>query len=364
MNSPRAAAAAPLVSVVVPAWNAEATLAKTLGSVAVQTYRNLEIIIVDDGSSDRTAAIAGSFCAAEPRARLLRQANGGVASARNRAIAEARGEWIAPVDADDLWHSTKIDKQVAAARAAPRPPGLVYCWRRLIDENDRILVSGPRVAIEGPAFGQLAYINAVGCGSALLASREAVAEAGGYDEKLRAERAQGCEDMLLQLRIARRHPITLVPEHLVGWRSHGCNMSSDLEQMARSTTLVFDRLSSEGATVPPQVVRWVRARDSFDIAQQRATEGLWTDALVSLAGAIRLDPVGSGLLIAYRAARSAMRRWGGGRPPSLPRFQEVEPAAEMGADPYRLARFARLLERLDARRLAGLADGEAADRKG
>lgn len=354
----RLAAAAspdPLVSVIVPAWNAQATLDSTLRSIAAQTYRNLEIIIVDDGASDRTATIAEAFCAAEPRARLIRQANRGVAAARNRAIAESAGEWVAPIDADDLWHPTKIEKQVAAARAAPRPPGFVYCWRRLIDDDDRILVSAPRIAMEGAAFSRLAYLNAVGCGSALLASRAAVMEVGGYDERLRSQHAQGCEDMLLQLLIARRHPIALVPEHLVGWRSHDRNMSSDLEQMARSTALVFDRLAGAGATVPPRVVRWVCARDCFDIAQQRSLEGDWRSALSSLARAVRLDPAGSGLLLAYRAARSAMRRVGRRGPPPLRRFQDVDPAEVMAADPHRLHRLARLIERLDARRLDRLA---------
>ena len=354
-----AAGMEPLVSVVVPAWNAEATLAATLRSVAAQTYRNLEIIIVDDGSTDRTAAVAGDFCSADQRARLIRKENGGVAASRNRAISEARGSWIAPIDADDLWHPTKIEKQVAAARAAADEPGFVYCWRRLIDADDRVIVSGSRLQLEGSVFTQLAYLNAVGCGSALLASRQAVLEAGGYDEELRAEQAQGCEDMLLQLKIARKHPIALVPEHLVGWRLHTSNMSSDFEQMARSANLVFRRLAAGHSSVPRRVVRWVAARDCFDIAQSQANEGRYGGMVSRLAAALRLDPVGSGLLLAYRAARSASRRLRRREPPPPPpRFQDVDPATEMGSDPYRLKGFSRLLERLDARRLARLAAGD------
>src|SRR5690242_18385247 len=123
----------PLISVVVPAWNAQATLGETLASVAAQTYDKLEIIIVDDGSTDRTADVAREFCEAEPRARLIRKKNGGVASARNAGIAEAKGDWIAPIDADDLWHPTRVAKMVAAALATPKPVGFVYCWQRPID---------------------------------------------------------------------------------------------------------------------------------------------------------------------------------------------------------------------------------------
>ena len=102
----------PLVSVVMPAWNAEATIVEALRSVAAQTYRDLEIIIVDDGSTDATAALAKEFCASDPRARTVRRSNGGPAAARNLGIAEARGEWIALIDADDVWHPTKIEKQL------------------------------------------------------------------------------------------------------------------------------------------------------------------------------------------------------------------------------------------------------------
>ena len=114
----------PLVSVIIPAWNAEATLLETLQSAASQTYPNIEIIIIDDGSTDGTAAIARDFCAGEPRARLVRQDNQGLSAARNRAVAESRGTWIAPLDADDLWHPTTVEKQVGRARLRRSCPAL------------------------------------------------------------------------------------------------------------------------------------------------------------------------------------------------------------------------------------------------
>src|SRR4051794_36334456 len=107
----------PLVSVVIPAWNVEATLGDTLESVARQTYPNIEIIIVDDGSTDATADIAEEYCRRAGNAKLVKQRNRGPAAARNRGIAEARAEWIALLDADDLWHPTKLQKQVASALA-------------------------------------------------------------------------------------------------------------------------------------------------------------------------------------------------------------------------------------------------------
>lgn len=345
----------PLVSVVIPAWNAEQTLLETLQSVAAQSYRRLEILIVDDGSTDRTASMAERFCAAEPRARLLRKPNGGVASARNLGIAEAQGNWIAPVDADDLWHPSKIEKQVAAAIAAPDPPGFVYCWFRHIDELGRVTGSGPRWGLEGPAFAQLAYLNFVQNGSALLMSRSAWSAVGGYDEGLRAEGAEGCEDVLLQLQIARRRPIAAVPEHLVGYRRHAGRMSSAFDQLVRSWRLAYERLAGEHAPVPPQVLRWISARCHFDIAEQRAAAGAYAQALASLAKSLGLDPLRSGLTLLYRSARLLVRAIRGRRTaPPPPRFTDIDPAAVLASDPDELTSFAALLRRIDEARLREL----------
>src|SRR6202030_3745772 len=93
----------PLVSVIVPVYDGEAFISDTLESALGQTYRNIEVIVVDDGSRDFTRALVDAWVQRELRVRLLTQTNCVVAAARNRAIATARGEFIAPLDADDLW---------------------------------------------------------------------------------------------------------------------------------------------------------------------------------------------------------------------------------------------------------------------
>ena len=104
----------PLVGVVVPAYNAAATLDETLRSVRAQTHRALEIIVVDDGSLDDTAAIARRHAAEDERVRVLCQANAGVAAARNAGWQSSRADLIAFIDADDLWAPTKIERQLQA----------------------------------------------------------------------------------------------------------------------------------------------------------------------------------------------------------------------------------------------------------
>src|SRR4051812_29793927 len=112
--SPERCAPAPsqLVSAVIPAFNAERTINDTLRSVRSQTHRNLEIIVVDDGSTDRTRSIVEEHASRDSRVTLISQVNAGVAAARNVGWQSSHSEWIAFLDADDLWAPTKIEKQL------------------------------------------------------------------------------------------------------------------------------------------------------------------------------------------------------------------------------------------------------------
>lgn len=145
IRSTDAAMPAPEVSVIIPAYNAEKYLAECLESVGSQTERNLEIIVVDDGSTDGTAAIVAGFAEADPRLRLIRQPNGGPGPARNTAIAAARGRYLAFVDADDLLLPHALEHMLAAARRHDAPmviarmakgPRLLPKWLRADAEEN------------------------------------------------------------------------------------------------------------------------------------------------------------------------------------------------------------------------------------
>jgi glycosyltransferase involved in cell wall biosynthesis len=235
----------PLVSVVVPAFNAQTTLSETLKSVIGQTYRTLEILVVDDGSTDATSRVAAGFMRADPRMRLIRQDNAGVAAARNRGIAEALGPYLAPIDADDLWEETKIEKQVAVMEARGARCGLVYTWYSQIDRDGKVTSRSHRPHEEGRVLERMCRGNLVGNGSAALLRTAVVREVGGYDPSLRALGGQGCEDLDLYFKIAEHHEFGLVPEHLTGYRRVRGNMSSDIMQMYRSREIVAARFKSK-----------------------------------------------------------------------------------------------------------------------
>lgn len=120
----------PSVSVVIPAYNAEATLAETLRSVEAQTFQDFDLTIVDDGSTDETPKIAKAFCADHSWAHYLRQDNQGVAKARNSGASASSGTYIAPLDADDLWSPNYLEEMVETVRGAQTRPVLVYAFSK------------------------------------------------------------------------------------------------------------------------------------------------------------------------------------------------------------------------------------------
>ena len=134
-----------LVSVIIPAFNAAEYIRQTLHSVLAQTYQSLEVIVVDDGSADATCAIVEEFVEKDTRVRLVRQCNAGVGAARNTAIRLARGEYIAPLDADDIWFPEKLKKQVARMEQYGEETGMVYCWSIRVDKRGEFLPR-PKVA--------------------------------------------------------------------------------------------------------------------------------------------------------------------------------------------------------------------------
>jgi glycosyltransferase involved in cell wall biosynthesis len=226
------------VSVIVPAFNAEQTINETLLSVRRQTYRNLEIIVVDDGSTDRTYQRASDHSRVDRRIRLIKQSNGGVAAARNRGIAEAQADLIAPIDADDLWRPNKIARQLRALRAAGPEAMLVYTWSALVDEGGKVIDWGTHPSFTGDVLLELCHGNFVGNGSTALTRKSALKELGGYDTSLKARKAQGCEDWRLFLQIAEGGHFAVVPDYLTGYRQVPTAMSRDVEQMLRSDALV------------------------------------------------------------------------------------------------------------------------------
>lgn len=255
---------------VIPAYNAEATIGDTLRSVRSQTHRDLEIIVVDDGSADRTSSVVASHAAVDRRIVLLSQQNAGVAAARNAGWQAAHSSLVAFVDADDLWAPTKTEKQLARMIAGGDQVGLVYTWFDVIDQRSRIRYRVPGRRLEGNVYQQLLLGNFIGHASSPLIRRQALVEAGGFDPELRGAGAQGCEDLKLYQQIALRYQFALVPEHLTGYRVVPQRMSNDLLRMLRSFRMVAEEARQSHPEFSRQVDAGIRRYVQFLLGEAAA----------------------------------------------------------------------------------------------
>ena len=258
----------PLVSVIIPAYNAERFIARTLHSVLTQTYSKIEVIVVDDGSSDRTAEIVGAIAQQDKRVMLLQQPNSGVAAARNLGIQKAQGEFIAPIDADDIWYPENLEKQVKCLMEADPLVGLVYSWSVDIDENDVPTGAFRAAEIEGDVYMTLLCHNFLGNASASMFRRECIEKVGNYDREMRKKNGQGCEDWDLYLRIAENYQVRVVSEFLIGYRRFSESMSCDYTTMARSHELMLQTIQRKYPHIPSRVYQLSKSNFYMYFAHQ------------------------------------------------------------------------------------------------
>ena len=175
----------PTISVIIPAYNAASFVSSAIESALAQTYPPLEILVVDDGSSDKTAEVVARFAAP---VRLLLQKNGGPAAARNHAARVARGEWLAFLDADDVWLPEKLERQITFISGAG--VGIVHCMHEGHDSAAAIP--------DCVDFDRLWKRNCIANSSVIL-RRTAFEQTGGFDED---RGLVGVEDYNLWLRVA------------------------------------------------------------------------------------------------------------------------------------------------------------------
>lgn len=239
-----------LISVVIPAYNAAAFIAESIGSACRQTHADLDIVVVDDGSADDTAQIVRTLAAGDRRIRLVEADHRGVSAARNRGIAEARSSLIATLDADDLWHPRKIERQYDLLLRSEPDVGVVYCWAAGIDAQGRVILPVWNASgAEGDVLRDIVRSGILSNGSTPLMRRAAIERAGGYDESL-----QLCEDWQFYTALAGVCRFRAIPECLTGYRISDTSTSMNVLPMERAIAQVTAWIMKTWPDLPEPVL--------------------------------------------------------------------------------------------------------------
>jgi glycosyltransferase involved in cell wall biosynthesis len=238
----------PQVSVIIPVYNGEKTIRETIESVLQQTFADFEILVINDGSTDATLDILSKII--DPRIQIFSYANARQAASRNRGLERAKGDYIAFLDADDLWTMDKLELQVKALQSHPEA-AFAYSWTDYIDERGNFLHSGRHITMNGNVYADLIVNNFVENGSNPLIRREVFDRVGVFDEAL-----PPAEDWDMWLRIAEFYPFVAIPAAQILYRvtatSSSLNIAKQEQQCLEVLQRGFDRASPEVQQLKPK----------------------------------------------------------------------------------------------------------------
>lgn len=294
------AATKPRVSVVIPAYNAEATLRQTIDSALRQTFQDIEVIVVDDGSTDGTLAIANSY---EDRVRPIAQSNQGVSVARNNGIAAARGELIALLDADDEWHPQKLEKQVAVLDTMSDVMG-TYVGVVRVSASGEVIEHLPARRFENLCRSLLLYSSVIpNSPSNLVLRREVFTLVGGFDANF-----SYCADWDFLIRLSLRIRLEPIDDWLSRYRSAPGNMSSNIALLERDTFSVLEKFySTEHAETYADIKDWAYSNHWMILSGSYLHARQLGNSIRCLARAAQHDP--RNLTYAMGSPVRALRRW-------------------------------------------------------
>lgn len=222
------------VSVIMPVFNRVSLVSRAIDSVLAQTYKDFEIILVNDGSTDGTGSVLDGYAHNYPcTIKVIHQKRTGQVIARNRAINLASGKYIAFLDSDDLWLPQKLSHQLLLFK---KNIGLVYSGIFEIDQNEKIIRKIlPQKKMRGNIFYRLLEKNTI-TGGTVVITREALEKIGVFDPNLKV-----AENWDLWIRISRDFLVDFVNEPLVKYLKHEGNMSSDVTLMQQGSKAIYDK---------------------------------------------------------------------------------------------------------------------------
>ena len=258
----------PLVSVIIPAYNAEKTIHETIESVLNQTFTDFELIIVNDGSTDNTLEVISQID--DSRLKVFSYPNAGVSASRNRGVSHAVGKYISFIDADDLWTSNKLKAQLEAIQKEPQA-AVAYSWTDFIDQEGKFIDRDERVTYSGDVYPQMLVRDFLSSASNVMIRRRAFIESGRFDESL-----AGAADWDLFLRLAARYHFVMVPQVGIFYRIADRNsMSSDLQKQEEDCLKVIERAFTQ-APESLQHLKQKSLASLYEYLSFKAIEGSFT----------------------------------------------------------------------------------------
>lgn len=227
------------ISVIIPNYNYGRFIGEAIESALVQTLSPAEVIVVDDGSTDDSVKVVESF---GEKVKLIRQQNGGVGKARNVGAAGSKGEFLAFLDADDIWVADKLRKQMSFFEDAS--VGYVSCGMREFDVEGKTIAEYVPSGSDWTAENLLLF-NApiVASGSAFVVRKSVFEQIKGFDENPHLHPSEDWDFAYRALKAAR---VTATPELLVNYRNHGNNGHLKIPRFERSMLLAFDKAFDKG----------------------------------------------------------------------------------------------------------------------
>lgn len=284
------------VSVVLPVYNVERYIAEAVESVLAQTHANFELLIIDDGSPDRSIEICERY--QDPRIRILRQKNRGLAGARNTGIRHATGEYLAFLDSDDTWMPHKLARHVEHLDFSPAV-GLSYCQSAFIDEQSQPLGTYQLPKLSGITTAHLLCRNPVGNGSAPVIRRKALDEIryqadyhGQVEDFYFDEELRQSEDIECWIRISSQTDWQLegIAEPLTCYRVNGGGLSANLTRQLETWERVIEKTRAYAPEVVAQSGNLARAYQLRYLARRAVRSQDALQAVAFVHRALATDP--------------------------------------------------------------------------
>jgi len=270
----------PKVSVIIPAYNRAQLLPRALATVFAQTYKDYEVIVVDDGSTDDSPQVVKQFAG---RVKYIRKENGGSASARNRGIEEAQGEYIAFLDSDDTWVPEKLAEQVKVLDAH-KNVGIVYARMPIINEKGEQVGIKP-AGISGRTFKELLEYWGDLPTSTVMTRKECFVKAGMFDTALTT-----MQDIDMWLRISRYYDLYEIEnKSLAYYYRHDEQITKSKIRVYQGLVRIYTKILNNYPEAPKQLMLDRIASNQYTLSREYYREGQYKEAWENLLGALGRD---------------------------------------------------------------------------